>query len=166
MQLPRMQFRIGGFMVAVAIMACLLAWFEVVAVIAMSGLVLVVVVPTLLASPRRRIEVAIWASCLQPVVVLLYLYATWITAWCVLGYRPRPSLDDPKFISPIVDVPYEMFANSYAELILLGTGLLLVSVCFVRRSNRLLLLIVPVAWVTGWISLFSDPFGVFFWYAD
>ena len=47
-----------------------------------------------------------WVCSLYPLWILGSLYATWLTAWCGLGHRPRSSLDDPRFISPIVDVPY------------------------------------------------------------
>ena len=41
-----------------------------------------------------------------PVLMLASLYTTWFAAWAVLGHPPRPSLDDPKYISTLVDIPY------------------------------------------------------------
>ena len=100
--------------------------------------------------------------------MLLYLYATWATAWCVLGRCPRPSLDDPKYISPVVEVPYVMFAFSifYGWVICVGTGLLLTGVCYARRSNIRPLLALPFAWLAGYIALMCDPLGVLYWYMD
>ena len=46
------------------------------------------------------------ALCLYPLILVASLYATWFMAWAELGHRPVPSLDDPKSISRVVDVPY------------------------------------------------------------
>jgi hypothetical protein len=138
MRLPSVRFTIGQLMVAVALIAVFLAWLGVWAAIALVGLGLVII-PTAVTSPGHPLESASWASSLQPAVVLFYLYATWATAWCVLGHRPRPSLDDPKFISPIVDVPYDMFAFSFTLgwMICVCTGLLLSAVPPVEGTSAL-----------------------------
>ena len=131
------QFTIGQLMIAVAAVAFLVVWRDSRAAFALVGLGLVVIIPAAIAPPGRRLEAASWASSLQPAVVVFYLYATWVTAWCVLGPCPRPSLDDPKSISPVVEVPYVMFAFSlfYGWVICACTGVLLASICCVRRSN-------------------------------
>ncbi len=94
--------------------------------------------------------------------------ATWVTAWCILGHCPRPSLDDPKSISPIVDVPYEMLAFSvtFGFVICSCTGLLLTGDCGARRSDPRPLMALPFAWVPGYIALMLDPLGVLYWYMD
>jgi hypothetical protein len=168
MRLPRIQFTIRRLMVAVAIAALLLAWFHVCAVVAVAGMVLIVILPAVVAPPGRRLPVACWAASLQPLVPLVYLYATWVTAWCVLGHRPRPSLDDPKSISPVVEVPYCMFLVSVemAAPFCLGTGLLLAVVGAVRRSAFGPLLAVPLAWLAAYLLLRWDPLGVLYWYMD
>jgi hypothetical protein len=168
MRLSRVRFTIGRLMAAVAIIAILLAWLDVRAALALAGLGLVVIIPAVIAPPGRRLEAASWASSLQPAVVLLYLYATWATAWCVLGHCPRPSLDDPKFISPVVEVPYVMFAFSIflGCVICACTGLLLTAVSCARRSNFRPLLALPFAWLAGYLILLWDPLGVLYWYMD
>jgi hypothetical protein len=155
-------------MVAVSVIAILFAWRDVRIAFALIGLGLVVVIPAAIASPGRRLEAASWASSLQPAVVLFYLYATWATAWCVLGHRPRPVFDDPKYISPIVDVPYVMFAFSliFGWVICACTGILLSAVCYARRSNVRPLMVVPFAWLAGYFALIWDPLGVLYWYMD
>jgi hypothetical protein len=155
-------------MVAVAVIAVLLAWLNVWAAVALVGLYLVVIIPAAVAAPGHRLEAASWASSLQPAVVLFYLYATWATAWCVLGHRPRASLDDPKFISPVVDVPYAMFAFSVFSgwMFCAFTGLLLSVVCLARQRNFRPLLALPFAWMAGWLALVLDPLGVLFWWFD
>ena len=162
------RFTIGRLMAAVAVIAILLAWLDVRAAAALAGLGLVVIFPAAIAPPGRRLEAASWASSLQQAVMLLYLYATWATAWCVLGHCPRPSLDDPKYISPVVEVPYVMFAFSifFGWIICICTGLLLTTACCVRRSNFRPLLALPFARLVGYFILFWDPLGVFYWYMD
>jgi hypothetical protein len=155
-------------MVAVAVIAVLFAWLDARAALALIGLALVVVIPVAIAPFERRLEAASWASSLQPAIVLLYLYTTWATAWCVLGHCPRPSLDDPKYISPIVEVPYVMFAFSllYGWMICACTGLLLAAICFARRSTIRPLAVLPFAWLVGYLALMWDPLGVLYWYVD
>ena len=40
-----------------------------------------------------------------PCLLVTSLYGTWLVAWAVLGHQPVPSIDDPKYISPIVSDP-------------------------------------------------------------
>ena len=71
MKLPRVRFTIGRLMAAVAVIAILLAWVDVRAALALSGLSLVVISLVAIAPPGRRLEAASWASSLQPAVILL-----------------------------------------------------------------------------------------------
>ena len=168
MHLARARFRIGRLMTAVAVIAILLAWLEVRVALAIAGLSLVVIIPVAIAAPGRRLEAASWASSLQPAVVLFYLYATWATAWCVLGHCPRASLDDPKYISAIVGVPYVMFAFSatIGSMICAGIGLLLSVVCVAWRQKIGPLVTFPFAWLAAYAALIKDPLGVLYWYMD
>jgi hypothetical protein len=168
MRVPRVQFQLRWLMVAVALLAVLLAWIHPYGVIGLAGMALVVIIPAVLAPPRRRLEVASWASSLQALMPLVYLYATWITAWCVLGHRPRPYLDDPKWFSEVVIVPYLMCSVSlvFGSPICLGTGLLLAVICSARRRIHSPLMILPVAWLTAYVIFRWDPLSVFYWYID
>ena len=60
--------------------------------------------------PRRRrgkrFEVLSWIVAAEPLLLDLCLYVTCLVALAVLGHPPRSSLDDPKFISPLVDAPF------------------------------------------------------------
>ena len=50
-------------------------------------------------SPRPRwLALVANTALIYPLIALATLYAEWLLAWYVLGHRPRPSLDDPKFI--------------------------------------------------------------------
>jgi hypothetical protein len=51
-------------------------------------------------------RIAAWVFACYPLLLLACLYATWWAAWYCLGHPPRPSLDDPKFIGPLVDAPH------------------------------------------------------------
>jgi hypothetical protein len=106
MRLRLSKYKLWQIMVAIAAFAGLFAAFGVVNAIGISMTISVVVLPILLAGPRRKLGAAAWVFALYPLFCLGSLYATWLTAWCVLGDRPRPSEDNPKHISVIVDVPY------------------------------------------------------------
>src|SRR5436305_6150411 len=108
MKRPRLQFRLSWLMLAVAIVALLLALLDPASAVAVGVLAAIFTFPVSMAQPKRRIMVAAWALSLYPVMVPVCLYTTWLTAWCVLGHRPRCCLDDPKYIDPLVDVPFAM----------------------------------------------------------
>jgi hypothetical protein len=119
-------------MLAIAVLAGLFALFATLGVTSATAIIIVVgviVLPILLARPGYRICAAAWVSSLYPLLLLFSLYATWFTAWLVLGHRPRSSLDDPKLISPLVEVPYKM------------TYLLMQSSPFSLRASILLMLV-------------------------
>ncbi len=168
MKLHRVRFTIGQLMIVVAAVAFLLIWRDFRVAFALVGLGLVILIPAAIAPPGRRLEAASWACSLQPVVMLFYLYATWVTAWIVLGHCPRPSLDDPKHIGPVVEVPYVMFVFSflYGWVICLCAGLLLTAVCCARRSDPRPLLALPFAWLAGYVVLVLDPLRVLDWFLD
>jgi hypothetical protein len=168
MSLPRPQFRIWWLMAGVAVVAMLLAWVHVDAVVAMAGMLLVVILPALLAPATRRLEAAAWAASLQPPVPLVYLYATWVVAWCVLGHRPRVYLNDPKYLGEIVAILRCMFFVAFlpGSAICLGTGLVLTVVCSARRSVHWPLVVLPLAWLAAFVLFRWDPLGVSEWLFD
>lgn len=43
---------------------------------------------------------------MYPVWLVGAFYATWLVAWVELGHRPRPMLDDPKYIGGLMDFVY------------------------------------------------------------
>jgi hypothetical protein len=95
-------------MLGIAILA---GFFRVCGVIEGIGVLIAIsagVLPVVMASPARRLSVAAWVGSLYPVLLLSFLYATWLTAWCTLGHRPS-SHDDPKHISVLV---YMLFVSS------------------------------------------------------
>ena len=100
------RYQLWQIMLAIAALAGLFALLGVAFATAIVILVGALMLPIFLARPGRRPRAAAWTGALYPLLWLASLYATWFTAWLVLGHRPRSSLDDPKFISPLVEVPY------------------------------------------------------------
>ena len=118
----RFKVALWKVMVSNAALAGAFAVFGVTSAAAMLALITALVLPVLWASPGRRLWVAAWVCCLYPLLILCSLYATWFTAWAVLGHRPRSSMNDPKSISPIVRVPFDTTA-----FLIMGSPLALVS---------------------------------------
>ena len=167
MGLPRVQLRFWWLVVAVAIVALPLAWLDRADAVALFLMSLVALVPVAFARTGRRLEVAYWVAALHPLMVLVYLYATWFTAWSILGHRPRRSLDDPKYISPFVDVPYAMTLISFlAWPISVGAGFALVFGAFLNRARAYPLIILPLAGLAASMALMSDPLWVLDWFMD
>jgi hypothetical protein len=114
----------------------------------------------------RFLRVTAW---LYPAILVAAFYATWLVAWLFLGHMPRPSLDDPKSISILVDVPYTL------------TGLLLVAFPAAAIAGGVMQLSIPQSswirrllgcsfYVAIWISAISflrwDPLQVGTWFMD
>lgn len=111
-----------------------------------------------------------------PAIFVSSLYLTWFVAWGSLGHAPRPSLDDPKYIGTLVDIPYVV---TMALLIgapgALALGLILTPLVFIRRvaplgRSVLLGLVATVVLILLWGAalwlLRADPWGVGAWYCD
>ena len=112
------------------------------------------------------LHVAAW---LYPAILVSAFYGTWLVAWLSLGHMPRPSLDDPKSISVLVDVPYMV------------TGLLLVAFPAAALAGAVVLLSSPrhswvqrilgcsiyvVVWIFAISFLRWDPLEVGTWFMD
>lgn len=111
-----------------------------------------------------------------PAILISSLYATWFAAWSALGHAPRPSLDDPKYIGLLVDVPYAVtmaaLMGGPAAIVL---GLFLVPVMAARRSTGLPRRVLyglgavgalALMWVAALWFLRADPWEVVNWYMD
>jgi hypothetical protein len=105
MRRARSRYRLWQIMVGIAVLAGLFAVFDVTVIIAILVVISVLVLPVVLARPGLRLRTAAWVSSLYPVFLISSAYATWFAAWAALGRRPQITLDDPKFIGPLVDVP-------------------------------------------------------------
>jgi hypothetical protein len=157
-------------MLAIAVLAGLLAAFGVLDAVTMLVVISVLVLPILCASPRRRLGVAAWVFSLYPLLGLFFLHATWFTACCILGHRPRMMREDnPEFISPIVmalcNATILLILGSPFALTLCVTLVLACETLSVRREGprplkaaaRLLVLI--LLWLSPIVVLQWNLFG-------
>ncbi len=179
MRTSKARYQLWQIMMAIAVIAGLFAAFGVTGAAAVVIVVGAIVLPIVLAGPGRRLRAAAWASSLYPLLLPVSLDATWFTAWLVLGHRPRSSLDDPKFISPLVEVPY---ASTYLCLMSMPLSLVVsipLMLAHVGRSiwrERILpgkaaaLFLTPVlVWLSVFAILDLGLFGVRYiieWYMD
>ncbi len=112
----------------------------------------------------RWLERGVW---IYPVALVASFYGTWFTAWVVLGHQPRPSLDDPKYISALVDGPYLltmvlMMCTPAAMLL----GLVFAAPGATPRKRVAATFGLALVWVAvvAWLRL--DPWDVGTWYMD
>ncbi len=125
------------------------------------------------ASEQRAVRAVLFA---YPVLLVASFYVVWVTAWVSLGHRPRYLLDDPKYISWVVDVPSALAAlmTFFAPNVLLAAIALFSLARFVgegSRGERLRGWLRDVAqlalcWVAALTVLRVDPLGVVSWWLD
>ena len=104
-----------------------------------------------------------------PALLVAAFYGTWLIAWSVLRHVPRPSLDDPKYISIAVDIPYVI-----AGLLLVGFPAAAIAGVVMQLSNSqrscarrfLWCVILVLIWVATIAFLRWDPMLVAEWYMD
>jgi hypothetical protein len=173
MRPTKARYQLWQVMLAIAVLAGLFAVFGVAGAVVIGMIVL----PILLAGPGRRVRTMVWISSIYPFLILSAFYATWLTAWCILGHRPRVNLDDPKYISPIVDVvsagPF-ILAGFGTPLIWFGCAPLILAGVYWNMAQRripprrgALQLLVPLfAWLWAYAILLWDPADVLNWYLD
>lgn len=124
----------------------------------------------------RFVKVLAVGLFLYPAGIVASLYLTWFTAWAVLGHTPRPSLDDPKYISLLVDIPYIAamgFLNCAPGAFVLGCGLIPTvatrqadSVWSKIRVGFVALGCFVLCWGAAMFFLRADPWEVGNWYMD
>lgn len=127
-----------------------------------------------LDTPRLSRLQLFWtlASWLYPIVLIASFYATWAIAWAMLGHMPRPSMDDPKYISGWVDVPYNI-----TLLLIIGSPAALVGgvswtawsgvqrqLSRPTKASALTLLI--TLWIGAISFLRVDPWQAVYWFGD
>lgn len=106
-----------------------------------------------------------------PAALLLALAITWIAGRISLGYWPRPSLDDPKQIGTLVDIPYTIThlliiwglpAFSIGMLWMLCDALRDKS----RRTSLFPSAIAALFMITAIVIIQLDPLGIASWFMD
>jgi hypothetical protein len=111
-----------------------------------------------------------------PAIFVTSLYLTWFAAWTALGHAPRPSQDDPKFISLLVDIPYvATMGLLIGAPVAMVFGVVMTPIAVGRRAassrRRVLfgfiaLLGLVVLWGAALWFLRADPWDVGTWYMD
>lgn len=105
MRPTKVRYQLWQIMLAIAVLAGLFAAFGVTLGAAIGIVIGVLGLPILLAPAGRRRRAAEWVCSIYPLLVHASLYATWLTAWCILGHRPQTyGRDDPSSIGPAVAV--------------------------------------------------------------
>jgi hypothetical protein len=179
MRLARTKHNLWHVMVFIAALTGLFAGFGVIVAAGILAAVSVASLPILLARPGRRLWAAAWVCSLYPLFILGSIYATWFTAWCVLGHQPRMSLDDPKYISPIVDIAFistAVFMVGLPFALFLGVPMMLTHDVRCFRSEGLhpfritARLVIPLlVWFSVFAILYLRLLGVGYiaeWYID
>lgn len=99
----------------------------------------------------------------------LAIYFTWVVAWICLGHPPRPSLDDPKHIGPIVSVAYLLSLLSFP---LIPIGTFIGPITQMVAGGRNVSTRAVFAGISGFIGVLTvlllrwDPLRVVYWYMD
>ncbi|MFT4538671.1 MAG: hypothetical protein ACI841_001531 [Planctomycetota bacterium] len=129
------------------------------------------------AGRYRQLErILVWGIYGYPAILITSLYSTWLAGWVALGHMPRPSLDDPKYISLLVDIPYVLTMG----LFMVAPGALILGLCLTpimvipRSLNRyrggwaavITLLVLVLMWGATFLFLRADPWDVLNWYGD
>ncbi len=122
---------------------------------------------------RRLLALGVFG---YPVLLLSSLYHTWVVAWFVLGHLPRPNLDDPKYISLFVDIPYGvtmLLMMGAPGAFLLGVFLSPIALDRPAASSRRRALrwlaalgVLVLLWAAAIWFLRADPWEVGTWYFD
>jgi hypothetical protein len=166
---------LGQLMSVVAVVALAFAVAPAPLAIAFSVLLLVTgCLSMAVNAPWFRIAAGAFAC--YPLLPLACLYATWWAAWYSLGHSPRPSLDDPKFIGPLVDSPYaatELLLDGCLPALLVNVVLVVIEFGRMLYSNHDRLgrlaarLGLPmVSWPLAFCWLRIDPGDVMNWFID
>lgn len=123
---------------------------------------------------RKHLALIVYlALTAYPFVHLLFLYGTWLAAWCFLDHVPRPSLDDPKSINVLISTYHSM---TLVLLLCLPIGVVgsMLAVVLTFRSGKFLLpleqflimFLIMAQWVL-WITVIHyDPGHVLNWFMD
>tara|TARA_R110002126_G_scaffold4409_24_gene23268 strand:- start:649 stop:1026 length:378 start_codon:yes stop_codon:yes gene_type:complete len=119
----------------------------------------------------RRVEQLLLASAGgYPVLFVGALYLTYVVAWGALGHAPILSLDDPKGLGVLVDVPYVLtivlMMGAPAAMLL---GVVVLPIALQRRTKPWRVgygLILALLWVAAIVFLRWDPWDVGTWFLD
>ncbi|WP_435007133.1 hypothetical protein P12x_004508 [Tundrisphaera lichenicola] len=168
------RWNIKRIMILVAILGVLFGVFGVAEGIGIGIALMILLGPPALARPDRRWEAFSWVAAALPTLLGLSLLATWWTAWAFLGHQPRLMLDDPKFISVWVDIPFSttlvfIVASLPSALVCLSLAIFRALGSLDRDSKPAIrigkALLHPALWIAGYAFL-SQLGDLVVWYMD
>jgi hypothetical protein len=169
MKITSLQVRLWHLLLTNAVLgaAILVAPPDLAGICASFVLASTILIPVRATQPERRLKVAAWIVSFHPVMLLPYVYAAWGVAWCLLGHRPRSSLDDPYRIGFLVEVPLALAHFTFGLCpFSICAGLVLAGRRWVLRRDLGELRALPVAWIVTFVLLVWDPMGVLEWALD
>ncbi len=100
------------------------------------------------------------------------LVAVYTFSWRIaslIGYWPRPSLDDPKFAAPGDGLSTLLYFATMLLLVMSASGLYMVpllSFVLRRAYGRVWGWLLPALWILSWLLLRLDPGARITWFAD
>lgn len=115
------------------------------------------------------IMIAAWLFPLLPVICL---YGTWLTAWFSLGHRPAPSMDDPKEIGALVSIAHVITVVSFLYGTFVAIAAIPLTLWWARArgfgltGGAAIALVLIGIYVCEVGVLRSDPMGVLYWFMD
>ena len=118
---------------------------------------------------NRSVPMLDLAAWLYPAVLIGSFYATWLVAWFALGHMPRPSLDDPKSIGILVDIPYMLtgiLLIAFPAAAIVGIAFQLYASNRTRPKRLIGSALLAARWVVAILILRWDPMLVTEWYMD
>lgn len=177
MRPSKTRYQLWQVMLAIAVLAGLFAAFGVIGAVQLVVVIGVPFLPIYLAPPGRRLRTLVWVSSIYPLLILSSFYATWLTAWCVLGHPPRPYTDDPDRLGSIVrmvrGVPFLLLTVGTPLIGFIGAPLIIAGVYWNMAQRRtspwngaLQILAPPCAWLSAYAILQWDPGRVLVWFMD
>ncbi len=119
----------------------------------------------------RLLALSAHVTAAYPLLSLVSLYGQWLLSWRMLGRRPLPSLDDPKYIDGaswmhlVTFVAFIGFLPAFFGAVVLNTRYALER--HLRGPRLLLRITIAVAlWVSAIVLLNRDPGSVLYWRMD
>jgi hypothetical protein len=127
------------------------------------------------AASAPRLQFTVWLlAYLFPIWLVLSFYSTWVIAWIQLGHRPRPNLDDPKFIGGLMDLVHLLPGLMLIAMpVSAPLGLASAFYCPARirgltrfTQNLGLAVLYTVLCTLALVTLRADPGRVVYWWFD
>lgn len=121
---------------------------------------------------ERLIRQITYFNLLLPLLLLLFLYSSWVVARFELGHWPRPMFNDPDSISLSVSflgslAGWTMVLSPFAVLTNIASSVYLIAKRRLVRKELMVMEIWAVSgFVAAWCLMWWDPGRVWEWFFD